>query len=89
MGVEGTAPREQAAVEQDSKVPAADAAAGAQQTDTLLLDAQIAEGLNNIDVIRYLSHSRWLLPSHAFLPTQQLYTCMCPILTPLFLVQGV
>lgn len=53
MGVEGTAPPEQAAVKQDSKVPAADAAAGAQQSDTLLLDAQIAEGFNNIDVIRY------------------------------------
>lgn len=56
MGVEGTVAPEQAAVEQESKVPAADAAAGAQQTDTLLLDAQIAEGLNNIDVIRYSKH---------------------------------
>jgi hypothetical protein len=59
MGLEGAAPPEQAAVEQESKLPAADAAdaaAGAELSDTLMLDAQIAEGMNNIDVIRYLKH---------------------------------
>lgn len=57
MGMEGTTPtqeqqQEAAALQQEQA-----AAASTQQaeTDTLLLDAQIAEGLNNIDVIRYNS----------------------------------
>jgi hypothetical protein len=53
MGVEGTPPSEQQAAQAET---AAEAASAQQaDSDTFLLDAQIAEGLNNIDVIRCVS----------------------------------
>lgn len=56
MGMEGTTPtqqqQQQAAALQHGQAAAA-ASTQQAETDTLLLDAQIAEGLNNIDVIRY------------------------------------
>lgn len=51
MGVEDTTPSKQQKVQEET---AAVEAAAAQQADadTFMMDAQIAEGLNNIDVIR-------------------------------------
>lgn len=54
MGMEGTPPSEQQAVQAET---AAEAASAQQaDSDTFLLDAQIAEGLNNIDVIRCVNN---------------------------------
>jgi hypothetical protein len=63
MGMEGTTPtQEQQQLEQAAALQQEQAAAAAStqqgETDSFLLDAQIAEGLNNIDVIRYSSKFR-------------------------------